>query len=33
MRNAPSIILLLFSIVMVFGIGEFTAWFTEEGNF
>ena len=26
-------VLLLFSIVMVFGIGEFTAWLTEEVNF
>ena len=32
-RRAPPINLFLFSIVMVFGIGEFTAWLTEEVNF
>jgi hypothetical protein len=33
MRRVPSILLFLFSIVMVFGIGEFTAWLTDEVNF
>jgi hypothetical protein len=33
MRKIPSITLFLFLIVMVFGIGEFTAWLREEINF
>src|SRR4026209_2855989 len=33
MCRGPSITLFLFSMVMVFGIGEFPAWLTEEVNF